>query len=368
MCYEGFMRGIDQQQSQIFSYLSPETRVRKDHPLRAIRQMVDEVLSALSPQFDRMYASEGRPSIAPEKLLRAQLLQMLYSVRSERLLMEEIDYSMLFRWFVGLNLDEEVWDPTSFTKNRDRLLEAEVAKQFLAEVVEQARRRGLTSDEHFTVDGTLLEAWAGAKSLQRKGGKNLPPPDDAGNPTVNFHGEKRSNRTHESKTDPEAQLARKGKGKEAKLSYSGNLLVENRNGLIVNAMAWQATGTAERDTALLMLEQIPGERRVTVGGDKGFDTADFVAECRQMQVTPHVAQNQGRRGGSAIDERTTRHAGYQVSQRKRKRIEECFGWLKTIALLRKVRHRGLLKVDWVFTFACAAYNLVRLRNLSVQPA
>ena len=351
----------------MFSYLSPETRVRKDHPLRTIRRMVDEVLFALSPQFDRMYASEGRPSIAPEKLLRAQLLQMLYSVRSERLLMEEIDYSMLFRWFVGLNLDEEVWDPTSFTKNRDRLLEAEVAKLFLAQVVKQARGQGLTSDEHFTVDGTLLEAWAGAKSFQRKDVKN-PPPDDPGNPTVNFHGERRSNRTHESKTDPDAQLARKGDGKEAKLSYSGNLLVENRNGLIVNAMAWAATGTAERDTALLMLEQIRGEQRVTVGGDKGFDTADFVAECRHMQVTPHVAQNQGRRGGSAIDERTTRHAGYHVSQTKRKRIEECFGWLKTIALLRKVRHRGLFKVDWVFTFACAAYNLVRMRNLSVQPA
>jgi len=329
--------------------------------------MVDEVLTALSPQFDRMYASEGRPSIAPEKLLRAQLLQMLYSIRSERLLMEEIDYSMLFRWFVGLNLDEEVWDATTFTKNRDRLLEAEVAKLFLAQVVAQAREKGLTSDEHFTVDGTLLEAWAGAKSFQRKDEKQPPSRDDTSNPTVNFHGEKRSNRTHESKTDPEAQLARKGEGKEAKLSYSGNLLVENRNGLIVNAMAWQATGTAERDTALLLLEQIPGERRVTVGGDRGFDTADFVAECRHMQVTPHVAQNQGRRGGSAIDQRTTRHAGYPVSQRKRKRIEECFGWLKTIALLRKVRHRGLLKVDWVFTFACAAYNLVRLRNLSVQP-
>jgi transposase len=351
----------------MFSYLSPEQRVRQDHPLRSIRTMVDEVLTALSPQFDRMYASEGRPSIAPEKLLRAQLLQMLYSIRSERLLMEEIDYSMLFRWFVGLNLDEEVWDATTFTKNRDRLLEAEVAKLFLAQVVAQAREKGLTSDEHFTVDGTLLEAWAGAKSFQRKDEKQPPSRDDTSNPTVNFHGEKRSNRTHESKTDPEAQLARKGEGKEAKLSYSGNLLVENRNGLIVNAMAWQATGTAERDTALLLLEQIPGERRVTVGGDRGFDTADFVAECRHMQVTPHVAQNQGRRGGSAIDQRTTRHAGYPVSQRKRKRIEECFGWLKTIALLRKVRHRGLLKVDWVFTFACAAYNLVRLRNLSVQP-
>ena len=368
MLREG-MRGTDHQQSQMFSYLSPETRVRKDHPLRAIRTMVDEVLGTLSPQFDHMYASEGRPSIAPEKLLRAQLLQMLYSVRSERLLMEEIDYSVLFRWFVGLNLDEEVWDATTFTKNRDRLLEAEVAKLFLAQVVAQARAKNLTSDEHFTVDGTLLEAWAGIKSYQRKEGKNPPPSDDdRGNPTVNFHGEKRSNRTHESTTDPEAKLARKGDGKEAKLSYSGNLLVENRNGLIVNAMAWEANGTAERDSALLMLEQIPGQQRLTVGGDKGFDTANFVAECRHMQVTPHVARNEKRRGGSVLDERTTRHESYRISQKKRKRIEECFGWLKTIALLRKVRHRGLYKVDWVFTFACAAYNLVRLRSLSVRPA
>src|SRR5580700_642172 len=344
MVREG-MRGDDRQQNHIFSYLSPEERVRKDHPLRAIRTMVDEVLTQLSRRFDAMYARVGRPSIAPEKLLRAQLLQMLYSIRSERLLMEEIDYSVLFRWFIGLNLDEEVWDATTFTKNRDRLLEAAVAKQFLAQVVEQARAQSLTSDEHFTVDGTLLEAWAGAKSFQRKDGKRPPPgDDDAGNPTVNFHGEKRSNRTHAATTDPEAQMARKGEGKEAKLSYSGNLLVENRNGLIVNAMAWEATGTAE------------------------LDTADFIAECRHMQVTPHVAQNDGRRGGSALDPRTTRHVGYRISQRKRKRIEECFGWLKTIALLRKVRHRGLCKVDWVFTFACAAYNLVRLRKLSVQTA
>ena len=361
------MRGTDHQQSHIFSYVSPEQRVRKDHPLRAVRAMVDEVLQRLSPQFDRMYAREGRPSIAPEKLLRAQLLQMLYSVRSERLLMEEIDYSMLFRWFVGLNLDEEVWDATTFTKNRDRLLEAEVAKLFLRQVVEQAGEKGLTSDEHFTVDGTLLDAWASLKSFQPKDSKQ-PPPEDPGNPTVNFRGERRSNETHASKTDPEAQLARKSDGKEAKLSYSGNLLVENRNGLIVNAMAWEATGTAERDTALLMLEQVPGDGRITAGGDKGFDTRDFVGECRHMNVTPHVAQNHGRRGGSAIDGRTVRHESYRISQRKRKRIEECFGWLKTIALLRKVRHRGLEKVDWMFTFACAAYNLVRMRNLTVQPA
>jgi len=271
---------------------------------------------------------------------------------------------------VGLNLDEEVWDATSFTKNRDRLLEAEVAKEFLAQVVARARTQGLTSDEHFTVDGTLLEAWAGAKSFQRKDGETPPPPDDPGNPTVNFHGEQRSNQTHESKTDPDAKLARKGAGKEAKLSYSGNLLVENRNGLIVHAEVFEANGTAERDAALVMLEQMPGTKSVTAGGDKGYDTADFVAECRHLGVTPHVAQNHQRRGGSAIDARTTRHAGYAVSQRKRKRIEECFGWLKTIALLRKVRHRGIFKVDWVFTFACAAYNLVRMRNLSpltVQP-
>src|SRR6201997_4335159 len=306
------MRGTDQQQSHVFSYISPEQRVRKDHPLRPIRTMVDEILKQLSPQFDKMYAKVGRPSIPPEQLLRAQLLQMLYSVRSERLLMEEMDYNILFRWFVGLNLDEEVWDATTFTKNRERLLEADVARQFLAAVVEMARTQGFVSDEHFTVDGTLLEAWAGAKSFQPKEGKHLPPPDDAGNPTVNFRGQRRSNETHESKTDPEAKLARKGEGKESKLSYSGNLLVGNRNGLIVNAMAWEATGTAERDTALLMLEQIAGTKQVTVGADKGYDTADFISECRHMQVTPHVAQNGGRRGGSALDQRTTRHSGYRI--------------------------------------------------------
>src|SRR6516225_10071744 len=252
------MRGADDQQDQMFSYLSPETRVRKDHPLRAIRAMVDEVLTRLSPRFNSMYSEVGRPSIPPEKLLRAQLLQLFYSIRSERLLMEEIDYNMLFRWFIGLNLDEDVWDPTVFTKNRDRLLEADVAKEFLAEVVGQAQRQGLTSDEHFSVDGTLLEAWASAKSFQPKKGKTGPPPDDPGNPSVNFRGQRRSNETHESKTDPDARQARKGAGKESKLSYSGNLLIENRNGLIVSAEVLTATGTAERDAALAMLEQIPG--------------------------------------------------------------------------------------------------------------
>lgn len=350
----------------MFSYLSPEQRVRQDHPLRAVRAMTDEILERMSPLFDAMYAEGGRPSIPPEKLLRAQLLQMLYSVRSERLLMEEIDYSILYRWFVGLNLDERAWDATSFTKNRDRLLEAAVAKEFLAQVVERAGAAGLVSDEHFTVDGTLLEAWASLKGFQAKD-KQDAPPDDPGNPTVDFHGQERSNETHESKTDPDALLARKGKGKEAKLSYNGNLLVENRNGLIVNAELLQANGRAERDAALLMLEQIPGDSRITVGGDKGFDTAEFVEQCRHMNVTPHVARNTARPGGSAIDARTTRHAGYAVSQKKRKRIEECFGWMKDIALLRKLKHRGLSKVAWIFQFAAAAYNLVRLRKLLPIP-
>ena len=360
------MRGVDHQQSGMFSYLSPEERVRPDHPLRGIRTVVDEVLGQLSPLFSEMYSGTGRPSIPPEKLLRALLLQMLYSIRSERLLMEEIDYSVLFRWFVGMNLDEQVWDATTFTKNRERLLDGDVAREFLSEVVKQARQKGWASDEHFTVDGTLIEAWASLKSFQRKDRKSAAPPDDPGNPTVSFHGEKRSNQTHASSTDADAKLARKGQGKEAKLSFQGNLLVENRNGLIVETELFEANGTAERDAALIMLEQIPGSRRVTVGADKGYDTKEFVAECRNLKVTPHVAQNHNRRGGSAIDARTARHAGYRLSQIKRKRIEESFGWLKTIALMRKVRHRGIFKVGWVFTFAAAAYNLVRMRNLAVS--
>lgn len=360
------MRGDDRQQADMYSYLSPEQRVRENHPLRKIRAMADEALKNMSERFDEMYAKTGRPSIPPEKLLRAQLIQMLYSIRSERLLMEEIDYSMLYRWFVGMNLDEPVWDATVFTKNRNRLLEGDVAREFLSEVVGQAQAKGLTSDEHFTVDGTLIEAWASLKSFQRKDQPQTQP-DDPGNPSVDFHGEKRSNQTHESTTDPDARLARKGNGKEAKLSYNANLLTENRNGLIVNTEVFQANGTAERDAALVMLEQMPGLGRATVGADKGYDTKDFVAECRHMNITPHVAQNLKRNGGSAIDGRTTRHEGYEVSQRKRKRIEECFGWLKTVALVRKVRHRTLEKVGWMFTFAAAAYNLVRMRNLVSRP-
>jgi transposase len=362
------MRGQDIQQQDMFSYISPEQRVCPDHPLRAIRTMTELALSKLSERFDEMYSQIGRPSIPPEKLLRAQLLQMLYSVRSERLLMEEIDYSVLYRWFVGMNMDEAVWDVTVFTKNRDRLLEGDVAREFLKVIVEQARKANLTSDEHFTVDGTLVEAWAGMKSFQPKdGAPSGDPPDSPSNPSVDFHGEKRSNETHESTTDPDALLARKGSGKEAKLSYNGNLTIENRHGLIVVSEVFQANGTAERDAALVMLEQLPGTRRVTVGADKAYDTRGFVEECREMNVTPHVAQNTKRSGGSAIDERTTRHKGYEISQRKRKRIEESFGWLKTIALMRKVRHRGIHKVGWVFTFAAAAYNLVRMKNLLASP-
>jgi transposase len=347
----------------MYSYLSPEQRVPADHPLRAIRAMTDLALKGLSRKFAAMYAATGRPSIAPEKLLRALLLQVLYTVRSERLLMEQLEYNLLFRWFVGLNMDEAVWVPTVFSKNRDRLLDGDIAEKFFAGVLKQAREADLLSDEHFSVDGTLIEAWASQKSFQKQDSGEKPPPEDPGNPTVDFHGEKRSNATHESTTDPDARLARKSGGHEAKLAYCGNVLIENRNGLVVDTELLQSNGTAERDAAMLMAERIDGVERVTLAADKGYDTKEFVKEMRNMKVTPHVAQNDRRRGGSAIDSRTTRHAGYKVSQQKRKRIEEVFGWLKTVGALRKTRHRGLFKVGWVFTFAAAAYNLVRMRNL-----
>jgi transposase len=361
------MRGDDLQQSVMFSYLSPEQRVPADHPLRAIRDFADGILDELSGTFDQMYSAVGRRSIAPEKLLRALLLQVLYSVRSERLLMEELNYNLLFRWFVGLNMDDAVWHPTVYSKNRDRLLEAEVARKFFDCVVMEATQLGLMSDEHFTVDGTLLEACAGLKSFKRNDGGEQPPTDDPRNPTVNFHGEKRSNQTHTSTTDPDAMLARKGNGKEAKLSYSGHVLMENRNGLVANVEVLQANGTAERDAALVMIEAIPGDHQVTVGGDKGYDTKDFVSEARNLNASPHVAQNIHARRSSAIDGRTTRHAGYAISQKKRKRVEEIFGWMKTVGGMRKLRHRGLQVVGWMFTFASAAYNLVRMRNLTATP-
>ena len=356
----------------MFSYVSPEERVPAQHPLRQVRKLVDTALAGLSACFDQIYAASGRPSIAPEKLLRALLLQLLYSIRSERLLMEQLEYNLLFRWFVGLNVDEPVWVPTVFSKNRDRLLEGDTAARLFRLVLEQAREAELLSDEHFSVDGTLIEAWAGQKSFQRKDGTAPPPQDDdPGNPTVDFRGERRSNDTHQSTTDEDARLARKSKGHESKLAYCGNVLIENRNGLVVDTELLQCNGTAERDAALLMAERLEGTQRVTMAADKGYDTQDFVREMRDMNVTPHVAQNHNRNGGSAIDGRTTRHAGYKVSQQKRKRVEEVFGWLKTVGMLRKTRHRGVFKVGWVFTFAATAYNLVRMRNLlspAVQPA
>jgi transposase len=360
------MRGEDEQQGAMYSYISPEQRVRPDHPLRAIRAITDPVLKELSPELDRLYAANGRPSIAPEKLLRALLLQVLYTVRSERLLMEQLDYNLLFRWFVGLNMDEEVWVPTVFSKNRDRLLAGEIASAFFEGVVAKLREKNLLSDEHFTVDGTLLEAWAGAKSFQRKDGKSEPPAEGGSNPTVNFHGEKRCNETHQSTTDADARLAKKGPGKEARLSYTGHVLMENRNGLIVSTRLTKATGTAECAAALEMAEAVSGEQRVTMGGDRGYDQKNLVQALRKKKVTPHVARNQKRPGGSAIDGRTTRHAGYEISQRKRKRVEEIFGWMKTIGLLKKLRHRGQARVEWMFTFTAAVYNLVRARNLLAQ--
>jgi transposase len=351
------VRGPDEQTNDMFSYLSPEQRVRPDHPLRAIRTMTDQVLRELSPRFRRMYSDIGRPSIPPEQLLRALLLQALYTVRSERLLMEEIDYSILFRWFIGLSLDEPIWSPTTFSKNRDRLLNGDIASAFFDAVLRQAREAALLSDEHFTVDGTLLEAWASLKSFQRKDGGPTPPPDDPGNPTVNFHGETRTNETHASTTDPDAQLYRKGAGKEAKLTYQGHVLLDNRHGLVTNVCATAATGTAEREAALL-LATVP--RATTVGADKSYDVASFVAGVRDLRITPHVAQ---KIRGSAIEDGVTAEPGYAISQRKRKLIEQVFGWMKTIGGLRKLRHRGGELVDWILTFTAAAYNLIRLRTL-----
>jgi transposase len=357
------MRGLDHQQSAMFSYLSPEQRVPLDHPLRGIRHVTDRILKELTNLFTKMYSKFGRPSIPPEKLLRALLLQILYSIRSERMLMEQLEYNLLFRWFVGLNMDEEVWDVTVFTKNRDRLLKADVAKRFFELVVAAAQGMNLLSDEHFTVDGTLLEACASLKSFKKIDKSGGTPPEDPGNPTVDFHGEKRSNQTHASATDPDAMLARKGAGKEARLSYSGHVLMENRNGLVTDVEVLQASGTAERDAALVMVENISGDHKVTVGADKAYDTKEFVEETRNMKATPHVAQNNKRRR-SAIDGRTTRHTGYAISQQKRKRVEEIFGWMKTVGGMRKLRHRGLELVGWMFTLSAAAYNLVRIRNLS----
>jgi transposase len=360
------MRGADSYSESLFTTVRLEDFVPASHPLRPIRAWVNETLAGMDERFSAMYEADikgGRPSIAPEKLLRAMLLQVFYSIRSERQLMEQVTYNLLFRWFVGLAIDEPVWNHSVFSKNRDRLIEHEAVTTLFNATVEMAQARGLLSGEHFSVDGTLIQAWAGHKSVRRKDG------NDDGPPSGNWHGERRSNDTHESGTDADSRLYRKSNAAPALLSYLGHVLTDNRHGLVVNVQATQATGTAEREAAAAMLADVASDtRRVTVGADKAYDTRGFVKTCRDLNVTPHVAQNTGRLGGSAIDARTTRHAGYEVSQRKRKCIEQCFGWGKFIGPIRQVMVRGLAKVDQVFALTMAAYNLTRLRTLAgVRP-
>lgn len=360
------MRGGDERSEGLFFYVNCEARVPPNHPLRAIRAIVDEALDVLSADFDGLYSRIGRPSIPPEKLLRALLLQAFYSVRSERQLMEQMDYNLLFRWFVGLRMDAQIWDVTVFTKNRERLLAGDIAVKFLSAIIRHPRVQALISDDHFSVDGTLIEAWASVKSFRPKeeGG----PGNDGGdgpsgrNAERDFRGEKRSNATHASTTDPDARLFKKARGQAAKLCHMAHVLMENRNGLVVDTELTHATGTAEREAALTMLERMEGRHRITLGADKNYDTAAFVAALREMDVTPHVAQNNTNRR-SAIDGRTTRHPGYALSQKIRKRIEEVFGWAKTCGTMRKTRHRGRQRVGWSFTLTAAAYNLVRLPKL-----
>lgn len=367
------MRGAESNQPVLFSYVAIETRIPCDHPLRAMKALLEPVLAELGPRFQAMYAESGRPSIPPEQLLRASLLQVLYTIRSERQLMEQLEYNLLFRWFVGLGIDDTVWHPTTFTKNRDRMLAGSVAEAFFAAVVRQADARGLLSREHFTVDGTLLEAWASQKSVRRKDDGDGPAPPNADAPVgrnapVDFHGERRTNATHASVTDPDARLARKGPGKPSVLAYQASVTTDNRHGLVVATAVGPATGTAEVEQAEQMLSALSTEPagrtgHRTVGADKLYDQQGFVAIVRAFAFAPHVAQLVTAHRASQIDGRTTRHPGYEESQRRRKLVEESFGWAKTIGLLRKLRHRGVALVDWVFTFTMGAYNLVRLRTL-----
>ncbi len=356
------MRGNKEIQVSMLSSVTADQLVPGDHPIRQIKPIVENALRELSPTFNRMYAETGRPSIPPEHLLKACLLIALYSVRSERQFCERLQYDLLFKWFLDLNIIDPAFDASTFSKNKERLLEHEVAKEFLAVVLEEARRRRLLSEDHFTVDGTLLEAWASLKSFRPKDEGDGTPAAGERNPSVDFHGEQRSNDTHQSTTDPEARLARKGRGKEARLCFTGHVLMENRNGLVVDVALTQATGTAERDTALDMLEEVPGSHRVTVGADKGYDTKDFVTRCRSMKITPHVA----RRQTSKVDGRTTRHAGYQVSQRIRKRVEEIFGWVKTVGGGRKLRYKGTERNRLWWELAAVAYNLLRMAKLALN--
>jgi transposase len=360
------MRGTEKKQASMLTTLSPEKVVPQTHPLRKVKALADAALGELSRVFDEMYSTVGRPSTPPERLLKATLLMAFFSIRSETLFCEQLNYNLLYRWFLDMGMDEEGFVQETFSKNRERLMKHRVASAFFGKVVEQARAAGLMSDEHFTVDGTLIEAWASLKSFRPKNEDpaSKPPPDDSGNPSVDFHGEKRSNETHQSTTDPEARLARKGKGKEAKLAFSQHVLMENRNGLLADVQIAPATGTAERDSAIAMLDEcVPGDGRVTLAGDKGYDTKDFIEQCRERNVTPHVAQNINERRGSAIDARTTRHVGYQVSQRVRKRVEEIFGWMKTVGNFRKTRYKGLHRTELASYMVGTAYNLIRMAKL-----
>jgi transposase len=343
----------------MFSYVTLEQRVPADHPLRVVRRLTDEALAALSPRFTQMYARTGRPSIPPERLLRALLIQVLYSVRSERQLMEQLEYNLLFRWFVGLSMDAPVWSATTFSKNRERLLTGDIAQAFFTAVKAQASAAGLLSTEHFTVDGTLLEAYASLKSFQPKDAPAPPSDDDPGNPSVDFHGQTRSNQTHQSTTDPDSRLFRKSNGQTARLAYTGTVLTENRHGLVIDTATAPASNLAEVADALAMVQRL-GPGRGTVGADKAFDQWGFVTGVRAVGKTPHVAARVAR---SVLDGRTTGQPGYATSQRLRKRVEEVFGWMKTVGGLRKLRHRGVARVGWMFTFTAAAYNLVRMRRL-----
>ena len=365
------MRGDEKKQPSMVILMNPEDRIPRDHPLRNIRKTADDVFKEMDGLFDEMYSGTGRPSIPPERLLCATLLMALYSIRSERMFCEQLEYNLLFRWFLRMDSDEPAFDHSTFSANRQRLLEHDAAREFFFCVVEHAKKRKLMSDEHFTADGTLIEAWASLKSFRRKDskGRKKNPPDDPGNPTVNFHGEKRSNETHESTTDPEAKLYRKSEGKEAKLCYSGHALMENRNGLLMNFIIETADGYAERGSAIAMVdESVPQNKRITLGVDKAFDTSDFIEVCRNRKITPHVAQNETRKGGSALDERTTRHAGYKVSQIKRKLVEEIFGWMKTVGGMRKTRYKGKAKTQlWAYIVG-ASYNLLRMAKLCPSTA
>jgi transposase len=360
------MRGKNDSQDGMFSYISPEQRVPKDHPLRPIREMVNRALSEMWPKLEGIYSRTGRPSIPPESLLKALLLQIFYSIRSERQLMEQLDYNLLFRWFVGLSMDDSVWDHSTFSKNRDRFLETNLAESFFKLILAQADEANLLSEDHFSVDGTLIEAWASMKSVRPKDQSPDEPPKGSGrNGSVDFRGQKRRNETHASTTDPEAKMFRKGTGKEAKLFYMGHALIENRHGLVVDSHLTQASGKAEREAATDMICDLKGQHRITLAADKGYDTREFIQDLRDLETTPHVAQNNTNRR-SAIDGRTTRHEGYKISQRFRKRIEEVFGWVKTVGNQRKVKHRGIRKVGWNFTLTASAYNLVRMKNLLAQ--